>query len=134
MSRPRYRWWSYVKWCIRDYPAKCAELGILRQQLGASRLDGMPRARRGARSTEDAALRGFTGQRRREFDGVAEAIEDARRKPDGEDILVLIDLVFWRQTHTIEGAAHKARMSSRTAYRRYKEFVLDVGRHMGFLD
>jgi len=134
MSRPRYRWWSYVKWCIRDYPVKCAELGMLHEQLGAARLDGMPRARRASRSTEAAATRGFSGQKRREFEAVERAVEITRRKVDGDDILVLVDLVFWRQTHTIEGAAHKARMSSRTAYRRYKEFVLEVGRGMGFLD
>lgn len=133
MSKPRYRWWSYVKWCIRDYPAKCRELDEMRSH-GAVRIDGMPKGGSSSRSTEDRALRGFSGQKEREYEAVRRAVDHARTLPDGDDVLVLIDLMYWRQTHTLEGAARKARMSARTARRRNHAFITAVAAGMGLLD
>lgn len=133
LSTPRYKWWSYVKWCIRDYPRKCRELDEMHQQ-GGVRLDGMPRASGAKRSTESIALRSFSGQKEREYEGVRKAVEAVRLRPDGDDVLVFIELFYWRQTHTMEGAAKKAHMSYRTARRRNREFVMMVAKGMGLLD
>lgn len=133
MSKPRYKWWGYVKWCIRDYPAKCRELAELRRQsFGAG--DGLPRGSEARRSTEDIALRGFAGQKEREHRGVDEAVRETRALPDGEAILRLVELVFWRGTHTLQGAAMACHTSEATARRWHNAFIRRVARHMGLLD
>ena len=118
---------------IRDYPAKCAEQEEMRG-ISAVKLDGLPGGGGAGRPVENAALRGFTGQKGREFEAVRRAIERTRLRPDGEDILVLIDLMYWKQTHTIDGAAHLARTSRRTALRRNQAFIRCVARGMGLMD
>ena len=134
MSKPRYKWWAYVKWCIRDYPQKCRELEELRQQsFGAG--DGLPHGKEAQRSTENIALRGFQGQKEREYYGVSEAVRETRRLPDGDEIIRFIDMVFWRQTHTLSGAAMACRgVSEATARRWHNAFIKRVARHMGLLD
>lgn len=133
MSKPRYKWWSYVKWCIRDYPNKCRELAELRQQsFGAG--DGQPHASEAQRSTENIALRGFSGQKEREYLGVKRAVDGVKKRSDGDEILHLVELVFWKQTHTLQGAADRCHVSYSTAARWHGNFVRAVARHMGLLD
>ena len=73
MSKPRYGWWGYVKWMIRQTPKR----------------DGMP----------------LDGKAAEEQAAVYRALKETMNKPDANARLMLIDLVFFKQTHTLDGAA-----------------------------
>lgn len=99
MSKPRYRWWSYVKACIRSYPQ----------------------------------MAGKNGVERREREAVKKAIAATEAMPTGADRLRVIDLVMWRQTHTLEGAAQEIPCSYETAKRYHGQFIRLVAANMGLL-
>ena len=73
MSKPRYRWWGYIKSIIRNYPA----------------LEG----------------RYCQGTSLKERMAVQRSIEQTERMENGKERLQVVDLVFFKQTHTLEGAA-----------------------------
>lgn len=116
MSRPRYDWWPYVKGMIRRYPA-------LRE-----RLSGIPPPPPGtpARFLETNA--------QREYEAVRRAIEQTERYRNGRDRLKVIDLVLWKQSHTIEGAAMQVPCSIATAKRYHGDFVRRVAENYGIFD
>ena len=101
MSKPRYGWWGYVKWIIRQTPKR----------------DGI--ALDGKEAEEQAA--------------VNRAIQKTKNKPDATARLMLIDLVFFRQTHTLDGAAQEVACSERTARRWSSEFIKMVAKERGLL-
>ena len=64
---------------------------------------------------------------------VSEAIQETGALPNGEDRLKLVNLVFFQQTHTLEGASQKIPCSRRTARRWHTEFILTVAKKYGLL-
>ena len=131
MTGPRRGWWGYIKWVIRDQPTKRREL-LEMQSAGGFDMDGMPKATEARRTTEDKALRGFVGQKAREFDAVERATETTRGYNNGPLRLKFVDLVFWRRSHTLEGAAMVCHISRRTAIRFHGDFIKLTARYMGF--
>ena len=131
MKYPHRGWWGYVKWVIRDQPTKLKELAAM-QTIGATELDGLPKSPEARRTTEDKALRGFRGQKAREFDAVERATEETRGYNNGALRLRFIDLVFWRKSHTLEGAAMVCHISRRTAIRFHGDFIKLTARYLGF--
>lgn len=102
MSKPRYRWWSYVKAMIRNYPT--------------------------------LVDRYIQGPALREREAVQRAIDQTEQMVDGKERLQVIDLVFFRQTHTLEGAAVLIPCSERTARRWHTDFIKAVAKEFGLLD
>jgi len=134
MSKTRYRWWGYVKAVIRAYPELSARLRELRA-AGVSQHTGAPGGHTGGagRPTEAIATRTLPAQEQKELDAVEAAMEATKRLPDGEARLRLIDLVFWRQSHTLSGAAQQLHISYRSARRRQAAFILLVGQNLGLV-
>jgi hypothetical protein len=126
MSKPRYRWWGYVKAMIREYPALKARYADLKTPDMSPRLTGMPGRGGEGRPAEDMALRELGPTEQREYDAVRRAIEITERQPDGRCRLELIRLVYWRGTHTLRGAAAEIPVSDRTARRWHGRFVRTV--------
>lgn len=62
----------------------------------------------------------------REIKAVTDAIEQTERLNNGTWRLKLIDLVFFKQTHSLEGACLKCSTSSRTGRRWHTEFIRTV--------
>ena len=102
MSKPRYRWWSYVKAMIRNYPT--------------------------------LVDRYIQGPALWEREAVQRAIDQTEQMVDGKERLQVIDLVFFRQTHTLEGAAVLIPCSERTARRWHTDFIKAVAKEFGLLD
>ena len=102
MSKPRYRWWSYAKAMIRNYPA--------------------------------LVDRYIQGPALREREAVQRAIDQTEQMVDGKERLQVIDLVFFRQTHTLEGAAMMIPCGYETAKRWQQQFIKCVARNQGLLD
>ena len=100
----RYDWWSYVKAMIRRYP----------QMVRKGDTIG--------------------NAERREREAVERALQSIALLPDGESRSELVRLVFWRQSHTIEGAAMVLHCSESTALRWHRDFIYRVAREFGLMD
>ena len=70
----------------------------------------------------------------REKDAVQNAIDKTLEKDDGKDRIKVIELVFFRQTHTIDGAAQVVCCSERTARRWHTDFIRLVAKEYGLLE
>ena len=134
MSKPRYDWWPYVKGMIRRYPALTEQYMDLHSQSFTMSYSGMPSRTSVSRPTENAALRELPATKQREFEAVRKAIETTERYANGLDRLRIINLVLWKQTHTIEGAALQIPCAWRTAAQWHGEFIRLVARYYGLMD
>ena len=130
----RYDWWGYVKGMIRRYPALRREYDELHEQSMTADMSGMPHGGSVGRSTEAIAIRELPSTRQREYEAVRLAIGRTKLLPNGEDRLRIIDLVFWKRSHTLDGAAYKTGYSYRTARRYHSEFIKTVAAYYGLMD
>lgn len=134
MSKPRYKWWSYAKAMIRDYPALCAEL----EELHAPGVSSLPlafvRSAGFTRNTEAIAIRELPKNRQREYEAVRRAVLQTGQLHSADTRLGLVDLVFWKRSHNITGAAQKLYISQSTAKSYSAEFITLVGKNFGLLD
>lgn len=134
MSTPRYDWWPYVKGMIRRYPELCAEQAELRKTQLSPAMTGMPHGR--GKTTDpvaDTALRELPEINLRELEAVRKAIEETRTMKNGEERLELVRLVFWKKTHTLEGAAMELHWSTRKLVEWHGEFIRCVAKYFGLL-
>lgn len=134
MSKPRYHWWSYVKWVIKDYPAKQQELKAMRSARVTPSYTGMAGGAEPGRTPETLALRDFTGQKKREYEAVEAALNITAAYENGGEILKFIDMVFFRKTHTLVGAANMLYISQRTGEEWHRQFIRLVASLMGLMD
>lgn len=134
MSKPRYRWWGYVRRVIGAYPELLAELED-RKRPSATASYGVGGGGRGGTSdpTGRSATRQLGAQEQKELEAVEAAIAHTRRLPSGRERLRIIELVCWRRTHTIEGAARLIPCGAATAKRYHVDFVYCVAGYMGLI-
>lgn len=134
MSKPRYNWWGYAKAIVRSYPdLQLAEADLHSQKMTPT-YDGMPKGTGNGRTLENIALRELPACKQRELNAVRSAIMTTKNLPSGEDRLKMIDLVYWKQTHTLDGAAYKIHVHPQTAKNWNGDFIRTVGRAMGWMD
>lgn len=133
MSKPRYKWWSYVKWMIRLYPERVAELRRRQSAAVTPRYGGTAGGGAPSRTTENLGLASLGRTVDREVAAVRLAIEDTETLPDCAERLLLVDLVFWKHTHTLTGACDALHVSERTGQQWHAEFIYAVARHFDLL-
>ena len=102
MSRPRYRWWGYVRAIIKNYPA-----------------------------TINKYINGTT---LREHNAVKNAISDTKEMVDGKERMQLVELVFFKSTHTLQGASRMIPCSYELAKRWQQDFIKLVAKKYGLMD
>lgn len=134
MSRPRYDWWPYVKGMIRRYPALKLELQQLQGQSITPNYSGVSVKSGTSRSTELTAIRELPTTKQREYEAVRRAIETTERMTASRDRLRIIDLVFWKRSHTLSGAALMIPCHYNTAQKYHADFILTVAAFYGLLD
>ena len=134
MSKPRYGWWSYAKHMVRQYPKLKQEYELLHNQHITAEMTGMPGTKTVSRSTERTALRQLPPARQREYDAVQKAIEKTKLLRTGGDRLAVVDMVLWKRTHNVDGAALKLYISEATATRYHSDFIRLVGFCYGLED
>lgn len=100
----RYDWWSYVKAMIRRYPQMVRK----GENIGNAE--------------------------RREREAVTRALEALKDLPDGTSRSRLVELIFWKRSHNIAGAALLLHCSERTAQRWHRDFIYSVAREFGLMD
>lgn len=133
VGKTRYIWWGYVKAMIRRYPELKAMHDEIMQQSVTSGGGEMHGCNSPRRPVEQTAMRTMCYPEQREFDAVRNAIMATELRRDGADRIRLIDLVFWRRSHTLQGAAIKCHVSSATARRWHADFIKAVARYYGLL-
>jgi len=83
----------------------------------------LPGSGEASRTTEDVALRQLSPDDQRALDAVSNAIETTMRHRNGDLRVRIIDLVYWRKSHTLEGAAMAVHVSPKTAKGWHSAFV-----------
>lgn len=126
MSKPRYKWWGYVKNVIRAYPGLKQEYEELHRQSVTANMSGMPGTGGVSRGTEDIAIRELPKPKQMEYDAVRKTIEATERMRTGQDRMKLMSLVFWKQSHTLQGAAMAVNVSYDTAIDYHGDFIMMV--------
>jgi RinA family phage transcriptional activator len=134
MSRPRYGWWGYVKDMIRRYPSLKEEYEDLHTQTVTPCYTGISGGSSASRATERIAVRELPSNKQREYEAVRRAIAATERMSASRDRLKVIELVFWKRSHTLDGAALMIPCSYRTARRYHSEFIMMVASCYGLLD
>lgn len=64
-----------------------------------------------------------------EFQAVEAAIEATRRRKDGEARMQLVEMVLFRQSYKVPGAAMQIPCSERTALRWHGDFIREIAAH-----
>lgn len=77
---------------------------------------------------------GLSGTEARECEAVRRAIENTLLLNGGTERIELVDIIFWKRTHTIQGAAMVLHLSDRTAQRWHSEFIREVARQFGLIE
>lgn len=127
MSKPRDDWWDYAKRMIRKYPALKRDFEDLHSPSITANTTGVPGSGAAPRATENAALRSLPQPYQSWYDAITGAIWITQRYPNGSLRLAVVDLVLWRQTHTIAGAAQRLHCSERSAKEYHRDFIRLAG-------
>lgn len=133
-------WRKYTRAIIRAYPelkrrerelkdhsaiANYGTPAVLTDKNGKKTLVNvlLPGSGTASRATEDIALRTLPPGDQRALDAVSAAIQTTMRYRNGDLRVKIIDLVYWRQTHTLEGAAMEVHVSLDAAKRWHSAFI-----------
>lgn len=135
MSKPRYGWWSYAKYMARNYPILCRELEDKQSISTTAKYSSGPRGSGEARGTEAAAMRQLSTVKMREYEAVRKAVEAAGAVPGNGYLRVkLAELVYFKRTHTLEGACQALHISYITGKRYNQDFLCRIARAFGILE
>lgn len=131
MSKTRYKWWGYVKAIIRSYPQHKDNLKALREQSITVTYNAIGHGSEAHRAIEDVALRELPQAEMKEYSAVDKAIQATLQYKDGSERLQLIDMVFFKKTHTLQGAAIACNISYGTAKNWHNRFIVQTAKSFG---
>lgn len=134
MSKPRYGWWSYAKYMVRVYPNHKAELQERLSQRVTREISTPWGGAVTSRKTENAALRQLPPSKQAEYDAVTKAIEQTKILKTGSERMALINMVYWQQSHTLDGASYALNYSYEQGQRFHGDFLRLVGLNRGLMD
>ena len=133
MSKPKFRWWPFVKAMIRDYPKLEKNWRSIHEQSITANISAMPKGGSAGRTVENIALRQMIPDDQKVYDAVSRAIELTRLLPDGKRRLDMIELTYWaKKPMTLKSASLHLYISERTAKRWHGSFVRCVAMCYGF--
>lgn len=127
---------GYIEWQLEHYHEDKRQLEEYKRDLMPSITPSYSLAANAAdikHPTENAALRMATNAYILSLERSIAAIDNVLIKLDDTD-KQLIDLVYWRQSHTIEGAGMKVELSRRSAYRHINNILCLVAIEMGLIN
>ena len=134
MSKPRYGWWSYAKYMVRVYPELKKEYQARQGARITREISCVSGCTTTSRSTENTALRQLPPAKQAEYDAVTKAIEATKLMRNGKERMALIDMVFWKQSHTLDGASCALNYSYEQGQRFHRDFLRLVGISRGLED
>lgn len=130
MSKQREQWWGYVKAVVRAYPGYKAELERLKACSITPNYNATGGGSTASRKTETIALRQLPEKEQKKFEAVQEALKQTNRQCNGQWRCRMIELVYFRKSHTLQGAAQECHISYATARLWHREFINLVARRM----
>ena len=133
MSKPRYPWWSYAKSMAYRYPELCAKQQTLHDTTITPSYGSTPGSSGRIDKTADAALRELPEVNRRELEAVSEALRYVVAQKNGDKRMEVINLYYWRKSHTLYGAALKVGVHEQTAKEWNGEFIKKIAENFGLL-
>lgn len=133
MSHYRHWWYPNISRALKAYPSLIAKKDDIQRLNIIAKYSGEPSGGGASRSTEEIAIRDLPPAEAALVDAISSAMDEISRRRDGDYIVRLIDLVYFRQTHTIQSAAAVLNMSEKTARRRHGDFIILTARKLGYL-
>lgn len=133
MSRPRYRWWGYVRNVLRAYPALREQYNDLHEQKVTANYSAEPRAGGGlSRTVENLALRELMPQDQREYLAVQRTIDATMLMPGGAERVAFIRAIYFgAQQRRISDVYPAYHIAEATAWRWHGDFIRLVATHLG---
>ena len=119
---------------IRRYPSLKAEYEELHSQSVTAQYSSLPHTEGVSRGTEMVSIRELPSTRQREYEAVRRAIEQTRGYANGKERLAVVNMVLWKRSHTLEGAALQVPCTNRIAKQWHGEFIRLVASHYGLMD
>lgn len=124
----RPMWWLYIKNILREYPELCRKENT---PVAAALCANSPPAgvkiekSRVSKPTENAVLNGsLTDRERIRLEAVRTALMTTQQDPNnGDHRIIIIELVYFKKTHTIAGASTKIPCHENTAKRWQGDFI-----------
>ena len=126
-------WWQYVKNILRQYPDLKKELEELRVSKVTVSYGGVGgRSGKISKPTETTALRELGPKEQKKLDAIEKAIKITKEKhPNDYQLrLMIIDLVYWKKTHTIQGSSMRVPCHPNTAAMWQAEFIRIVANEL----
>lgn len=130
----KYKSWyrPIIVQAVRAYPGlKATKLEMTRQSVTAG--EWSPRGSDVSRSTEKAAMRMLSPREEAIIDAVDAATAEMLRCRDGKTVMTIVELVDYKRSHTMQGAAMAAYVSLRNATEKRSRFLYAVGKKLGYL-
>lgn len=116
-------WRERAKRMIEAYPQLLKEKNELLSQPVTPNYNGMPGSHEAGRKTENTALQTLPREQQRMLDAVERAKTFTGRYQNSKQRMQLIDLVYWKKTHTLHGAAAKLHYSYDTIQEWNADFI-----------
>lgn len=133
MSSYRHWWTPNVARALKEYPRLIAKKDELRKTALIAKYSTDPRNKNATRSTENIALKDLPPAEAATVDAISSALDEISRRRDGDEIIRLVDLVHFRRSHTLYGAAMVLNMSEITAKRKNGDFIKLVAKKLGYM-
>jgi hypothetical protein len=109
----------------------CEDLRNIREQSVVPAYGATGRGTGVNRAAESVALRELPFDDMKEYLAVEKTIRDTMRYPNGADRVKLIEMVFFKRTHTLHGAAMALFVSYGTAKNWHNKFIERTAENFG---
>ena len=133
--QPRVR--DFVAWQLEHYQTNRAQLESIKRDLIPSPTPNYGgsegHSTEAHRTTEDIMVQISSSAYIRQLEQTVKAIQYVIDRLDDTD-LRLIELVYFRGSHTVDGAAMIVNLSSRTAYRHINNVLTAVALELGLIN
>lgn len=111
-----YRWRARARAAIKRYPELLQAEADLRAGKVTPAYSGIPGGGSASRTTELLAMRELPKDAQRDLDAVRLALDTIKRYRNADLRLRLVEICYWRRTHSIDGAALLLHVSQDTAH------------------
>ena len=133
MSKTRHWWYYSVVAAVRQYPTLAEKKRELQKTSTTPAYEATIKGSEIGRTTETAALRQLPEAEEIWIDAVEQATEEIMRHRDGREVMAIVQMVDYRRTHSVEGAAIALHMDRVTAWRRRARFIYCVAKYAHYL-
>ena len=130
MGRAHEDYWYYVRRVLYDYPRLAQEERELKTISATPAYGAMGHGAGPGDPTALLATRELPRNKQRRLEAVQQAIRETERRPNGTHRLRVVELVYFKRSHTLQGAALMVPCSYRTAKRWHRDFICQVARNL----